>query len=199
MALEGMFRAPLLLLLPVLASAGSLPNFSLSDTSGRMHTPADWAGKRAVVLLFVSTDCPLSNRYVPEMNRIASTYTQRGVAFYAVQGDATVPLDQVRAHVKEFGYTFPYLIDPEEALAAFTGAVVTPEAAVLSPKGDLLYLGRLDNRLEDFGKERIRVTEFDLRDALDAVLTGKPVPHPRTKALGCAITRRAGTESGKRP
>jgi peroxiredoxin len=167
-----------------------LPHFSFADTSGRVHALADWAGKRAVVLLFVSTDCPLSNRYVPEMNRIAGTYAPQGVAFYAVQGDATVPLDQVRAHVKEFGYTFPYLIDPEESLAAYTGAVTTPEAAVLSPRGDLLYLGRLDNRLEDFGKERIRVTEFDLRDALDAVLAGKPIPHPRTKALGCAITRK---------
>jgi peroxiredoxin len=196
MALKGIFRAPLFLLIQVLASGGTLPHFSLFDTGGRVHSPADWAGKRAVVLLFVSTDCPLSNRYVPEMNRIASTYAPRGVAFYAVQGDATVPLDQVRAHVKEFGYTFPYLIDPEEALAAYTGAVSTPEAAVVSPSGDLLYLGRLDNRLEDFGKERVRVTEFDLRDALNAVLGGQPVPHPRTKALGCAITRKAGP--GKR-
>jgi peroxiredoxin len=191
MALKGIFRAPLVLLLQVLATAGGLPHFSFSDTAGRIHTPADWAGKRALVLFFVSTDCPLSNRYVPEMNRIASTYALRGVAFYAVQGDATVPLDQVRAHVKEFGYTFPYLMDPEETLAAYTGAAVTPEAVVLSSKGDLLYLGRVDNRLEDFGKERIRVTEFDLRDALDAVLAGKPVSHPRTKALGCAITRKA--------
>jgi peroxiredoxin len=191
MALKGIFRAPLVLLLLVLATAGGLPHFSFSDTAGRIHTPADWAGKRALVLFFVSTDCPLSNRYVPEMNRIASTYAPRGVAFYAVQGDATVPLDQVRAHVKEFGYTFPYLMDPEETLAAYTGAAVTPEAVVLSSKGDLLYLGRVDNRLEDFGKERIRVTEFDLRDALDAVLAGKPVSHPRTKALGCAITRKA--------
>jgi hypothetical protein len=61
---------------------------------------------------------------------------------------------------------------------------------VLAPSGELLYLGRLDNRLEDFGKERVTVTEFDLRDALDAVLAAKPVAHPRTKALGCAITRR---------
>jgi thiol-disulfide isomerase/thioredoxin len=191
MALKGICRGPLLLCLPVLASAGTLAHLSLPDTAGRIHTPADWAGKRAVVLLFVSTDCPLSNRYVPEMNRIASAYAPRGVAFYAVQGDATVPLDQVRAHVKEFGYAFPYLIDPEEALATYTGAVATPEAAVLSPGGDLLYLGRLDNRLEDFGKERTVITEFDLRDALDAVLAGKPVPHPRTKALGCAITRKS--------
>ena len=192
MALKGIICAPLLFLLQVPASAETLPHLSLADTSGRIHTPADWVGKRAVVLLFVSTDCPLSNRYVPEMNRIASTYGPRGVAFYAVQGDATVSLEQVRAHVKEFGYTFPYLIDPQEALAAYTGAVSTPEAAVLTPKGDLLYLGRIDNRLEDFGKERIRVTEFDLRDALDAVLAGKPVPHSRTRALGCAITRKAG-------
>lgn len=189
MALKGIVHS-LALCVPLLASAGTLPHFSFADASGRVHTPADWDGKRAVVLLFVSTDCPLSNRYVPEMNRIASAYAPRGVAFYAVQGDATVPLDQVRAHVKEFGYTFPYLIDPEESLAAYTGAVTTPEAAVLSPRGDLLYLGRLDNRLEDFGKERIVVTEFDLRDALNAVLAGKPVPHPRTKALGCTITRK---------
>jgi thiol-disulfide isomerase/thioredoxin len=172
------------------AFAGTLPQFSFDDTSGARHTQAEWAGKRAVVLLFVSTDCPLSNRYVPEMNRIASTYTPRGVAFYAVQGDATVGLAEVRQHVKQFGYTFPYLIDPEESLAAYTGATATPQAAVLSPHGELLYLGRIDNRLEDFGAERVEVTEFDLRDTLDAVLSGKPVPHPRTKALGCAITRR---------
>jgi hypothetical protein len=182
--------ATLLLVSAAAASAGNLPRFSLTDTIGRVHTPAEWAGKRAVVLLFVSTDCPLSNRYVPEMNRMAGAYVPRGVNFYAIQGDATVALDEVRTHVKQFGYNFPYLIDPDESLAAFTGATATPEAAVLAPSGELLYLGRLDNRLEDFGKERVTVTEFDLRDALDAVLAGKPVPHPRTKALGCAITRR---------
>jgi thiol-disulfide isomerase/thioredoxin len=174
---------------PLMAAPPSLP-FSFADTSGLLHTPAEWARKRAVVLFFVSTDCPLSNRYVPEMNRIESAYAARGVALYAVQGDATVSLREVRQHVKEFGYTFPYLIDPEESLASYTGATATPEAAVLAPDGRLLYLGRIDNRLEDYGQERVQVTEFDLRDALDAVLAGKPVPHPRTKALGCAITRK---------
>lgn len=182
--------AALLLASSFAACAGNLPRFSLADTAGRLHTYAEWAGKHAIVLLFVSTDCPLSNRYVPEMNRMVSDYAHRGVAFYAIQGDATVPLDQVRAHVKEFGYTFPYLLDPEESLAAYTGATTTPEAAVLAPSGEVLYLGRLDNRLEDFGKERVQVTQFDLRDTLDAILAGKPVPHPRTKALGCAITRK---------
>jgi hypothetical protein len=177
---------------PVVLLAGvalASPQFALQDTGGRTHTSAEWAGKRAVVLLFVSTDRPLSNGYVPEMNRIAQVYGPKGVAFYAVQGDATVAVDTVGRHVKDFGYTFPYLLDPLESLAAQTGATTTPEAAVLSPRGEVLYLGRIDNRLQDYGEQRVRVTEFDLRDSLDAILAGKPVPHARTRALGCAITK----------
>ena len=172
------------------AAANRLPQFSLSDTAGRTHTPAEWSGKRAVVLFFLTTDCPLCNTYAPEMNRIAQAYAARGVAFYGVQGDATIADDDVRQHVKEYAYAFPYLFDRDESLATFTGATSTPEAAVLSPGGELLYLGRVDNRLEDFGKQRTQVTEFDLREALDAVLAGKAVPHTRTKALGCAIVRK---------
>jgi peroxiredoxin len=182
-------RVCLSLALALAGSAATLPRFSLVDTAGRTHTPAEWNGKRAVVLFFLTTDCPLCNTYAPELNRITQAYTPRGVAFYAVQGDATVADADVRRHGKEFAYTFPYLFDPEESLASYTGATTNPEAAVLSPAGQLLYLGRIDNRLEDWGKQRTQVTEFDLRDALDAILGGKPVPRPRTKALGCAITR----------
>jgi peroxiredoxin len=171
-------------------AANRLPQFSLADTGGHTHTPAEWNGKRAVVLFFLTTDCPLCNTYVPELNRIAKEFSPRGVAFYGVQGDATIPDADVRRHAKDFDYTFPYLFDPYELLATFTGATATPEAAVLSPSGDLWYLGRIDNRLEDFGKQRVQVTEFDLRNTLEAVLNGKPVPHARTKALGCAITRK---------
>jgi peroxiredoxin len=181
----------LLSLAPVLANGpAAIPQFSLADTDGHIHTPAEWAGKHAVVLLFVSTDCPLSNRYVPELNRIQGSYASRGVAFYAVQGDATIPAADVKKHVQEFAYVFPYLLDPAESLAEFAGAATTPEAAVLSARGELLYLGRIDNRLQGYGQERVKVTEFDLRETLDAVLAGKPVPNPRTKALGCAIVRR---------
>jgi thiol-disulfide isomerase/thioredoxin len=179
----------LMLLAPVFAASAGL-QFSLLDTAERTHTPAEWSGKRAVVLFFLTTDCPLCNSYVPELNRIAQTYSARGVAFYGVQGDATVAAEEVRHHAKAFGYVFPYLLDPEESLASYTGATINPEAAVLSPNGELLYLGRVDNRLEDFGKHRVQVTEFNLRDSLDAILSGKPVPQRRTKAIGCAITRR---------
>ena len=180
-----------MLLLSTLAlQAGSLPRFSLTDTTGRTHTPAEWASKRAVVLFFASTDCPLANAYVPEMNRIRQAYSPRGVAFYAVQGDATIAAADVVQHAKEYGFTFPYLFDPDESLASFTGATTVPEVAVLSSQGQLLYLGRIDDRQVDYGKQRPQATETDLRDALDAVLAGKPVPHSRTKTLGCAITRK---------
>src|SRR5437588_2453588 len=171
------------------APSGEWAKVSLSDTEGKVHTAAEWDGKRAIVLLFVTTDCPLSNGYVPEFNRLANAYAGQGVVFYAVQGDATIAAGEVRRHVKEFGYGFPYLFDPQESLATYTGATTTPEAAVLSPRGELLYLGRIDNRLEDYGKRRVQVTEFDLRNALDAIGSGKAVPRPRTKPFGCAIIR----------
>jgi len=184
-------RVTLLVMFGGLAAwAGGLPQFSLLDTAGRTHTSAEWASKRAVVLFFASTDCPLANGYVPEMNRLEQAYSPRGVVFLAVQGDATIAAAEVVKHAKEFSFQFPYLFDPKESLAAYTGATTVPEVAVLSPRGEILYLGRIDNRQEDFGKQRPQATEFDLRDALDAALAGKPVPRPRTKALGCSIVRK---------
>jgi len=177
--------------LPLLAVAGLAHpalQFALRDTEGVAHTANEWTEGRAVVLYFVTTDCPLSNGYAPEMNRIERAYAPRGVLFYAVQGDTTIPDEEVRRHARDYGYRFPALLDPHQILAHHTGATVTPEAVVLSSEGAVLYLGRIDNRVEDFGKVRIEATEFDLRDALDAILAGRPAPHPRTRALGCAIT-----------
>ena len=165
-------------------------NFPLPIPRAAYTHRRNGSGKRAVVLFFLTTDCPLCNNYVPELNRIAQAFSPRGVAFYGVQGDATISDPDVRRHVQDYAYSFPYLFDPAESLASATGATATPEAAILSPAGELLYLGRIDNRLEDFGKQRVQVTVYDLRDALDAILTGKPVAHARTKALGCAITRK---------
>jgi thiol-disulfide isomerase/thioredoxin len=180
--------AALPIVLAMAALAHPALQFALRDTEGVAHSPNEWAQARAVVLFFVTTDCPLSNGYAPEMNRIERTYAPRGVRFYAVQGDTTIPDEEVRRHAHEFGYLFPALLDPRQVLAGHTGATVTPEAVVLSAEGAVLYLGRIDNKVEDFGKTRVEATEFDLRDALDAVLGGRPVPHPRTRALGCAIT-----------
>jgi hypothetical protein len=109
------------------------------------------------------------------------------VAFYAVQSDPSVAEPEVVKYARDYRYSFPLLLDPRQDLVHLAGATVTPQAAVLSPDGKLLYLGRVDNRVEDFGKQRFQATEADLRDALDQVLAGKPVARPRTKSIGCAI------------
>ncbi|HEY1336634.1 MAG TPA: thioredoxin family protein [Bryobacteraceae bacterium] len=170
----------------VCAFAGA-PPFQVRDTQGGVHTSAEWAGRKAVVLYFVTVDCPVANGYVPEMNRIREAYASRGVAFYAVQSDPSVAEPEVVKYARDYRYSFPLLLDPRQDLVHLAGATVTPQAAVLSPDGKLLYLGRVDNRVEDFGKQRFQATEADLRDALDQVLAGKPVARPRTKSIGCAI------------
>jgi peroxiredoxin len=171
------------------AFAVDRPQFALRDTRGVVHASEEWNGKRAIVVFFTTTDCPLSNGDVPEMNRIQRDYAARGVAFYAVQADTTIADAEVVQHTKEYQFTFPVLFDPRQILMKMTGATTIPEAAVLSSDGNVLYLGRIDNRVEDFDKRRPEATVFDLRVALDAMLQGKPVAHPRTKAFGCAINR----------
>jgi peroxiredoxin len=177
------------LIVSAMPAAPAIPQFRLRDTQGAVHTPAEWAGKQAVLLLFVSTDCPVGNSYVPEMNRIREAYANRGVAVYAVQADTSIAAAEVSRYARDYRYSFPLLMDPAQVLVALTGAMVIPQAAVLSPAGAVLYLGRIDNRVEDFDSRRPEATVHDLRDALDAVLSGKAVARPRTRAIGCAITR----------
>ncbi len=159
----------------------------LSDADGVVHSPEAWATAKAVVFLFVGTECPISNRYSPEINRIVGDYGPRGVLFYAVYADPAVTPDEARRHGREFGYGFPGLLDPAQDLARFTGAEVTPTAVVLTPDRKVAYLGRIDNRYASFGKFRPEPTRRDLRLALDAVLGGKPVTVSRTKAIGCFL------------
>jgi len=186
-----MTRMPRTLLPLLLAACGwaAAPHFGLRDTAGAEHTPAEWNGKKAVLLFFVTIDCPVANSYVPEMNRIRDDYTSRGVLVWAVQADPTVPQPDVVRYAHDYHYGFPLILDSRQSLVAMAGATITPQAAVLTPEGKVLYLGRIDNRVADFGKQRFKATEADLRNALDEVLAGKPVSQPFTKSIGCAINR----------
>lgn len=170
------------------AFAKDLPKFSLVDTVGATHTDAEFKGAE-VVLFFITTDCPISNGYVPEMNRIAKDYGSRGVRFYGVMTDTSVPVADVRKHVKDFGYVFPVLLDPTQVLVKFTNADTNPETAVIAPHGGMTYLGRIDNKVAGFGTQRPDATEHDLRDAIQATLAGKPVAKAVTTPIGCSIVR----------
>jgi peroxiredoxin len=175
-------------LLAALFFAGP-PPFELRDTQGAVHTPAEWARQRAVLLFFVTIDCPVGNSYVPEMNRIREAYAGRGVAVYAVQADPSVQHADVVKYAREYRYGFPLLFDPQQVLVRLADAKVTPQAAVLSPEGKVLYLGPIDNRVVDFGRSRPQATEPYVREILDATLSGKTVALATPRSIGCSIPR----------
>jgi peroxiredoxin len=176
-------------LIPLLFFAAP-PQFHLRDTQGAAHTQAEWAGQKAVVLFFVTIDCPVGNSYVPEMNRIREAYASRGVAVYAVQADPSVPDADVVKYARDYRYTFPLLLDPGQTLVRHTNATVTPQAAILSPQGSVLYLGPIDNRMVDFGKSRPQATENYVRLLLDATLNGHGITMSPPRSIGCSIPRK---------
>lgn len=176
-----------LLWMSVAGASAAVHEFQLRDTEGSVHIPAEWRAHKLIVLFFVTNDCPLTNSYVPEMNRIQSSYAKRRVCFYAVQADPNSLSAVMAAYSKQYHYNFPLLLDPSQILVRLTGATITPEAVVLSSEGSVLYRGRIDNRVEDIGRQKAEATIHDLRDALDALLDRKPVPIPYSKSIGCAI------------
>ena len=174
------------LLLISTAWASSL-DFSLKDTNGITHTAEDLGREKATVFVFVATDCPNSNTYAPVLARLYREYSSRGVAFFNVYSDPSESSSAVQKHDTDFKTPFAALLDPHQTLARATGARSTPEVVILGPDGKQLYRGRVDNRVVELGKARYKPTENDLQEALDAILQAKAVPHPVTRAIGCAI------------
>ncbi len=151
------------------------------------------AGSRATVLLFVGTDCPISNRYAPELRRLYERYAPSGVAFWLVYADPAADAAAVRRHLGEYRLPEIALLDPGRALVKAAGVRVTPEAAVFVPTAGgprLAYRGRIDDRYVALGRMRPAPTVSDLDEALAAILSGRPVPRETTPAVGCFI---AGT------
>ena len=157
------------------------------DANGKKVALLQDKSLRATVLLFVTNDCPITNSYAPEIQRLFSAYASRKIGFYLVYADPELKASAVRQHGKDYRLACPALLDPTHILVHFTQATVTPEAVILAPDGKRLYKGRIDDRYIDFGKARFAATTRDLRDALDAVLANRPVPHSTTKAVGCFI------------
>jgi len=172
--------------------------FDLMDNEGHRHNQREWRGKRAIILFFIESECPISTRYAPEMNRLASRYAARDFVFYGVESDpAFAARRAARQHLREFDYQFPILLDPGQQLARLAGITLTPEVAVLSDSGDLLYRGRIDDRYISLSKYRDHPMREDLRLALDAIGAGQPVPVQFTTAIGCYLF--ASVEKRARP
>ncbi len=171
-------------------SADRLAPRELTTAEGQTLTLPDPEAK-ATVLVFTSTTCPIANGFAPEIQRLDAEFLPQGIRLVLVETETDITAETARAHAVEYGYTCPVLVDPEGTLAKAAGATMTPEAAVLSPKGEILYRGRIDDRFPAVGQRRAAPHHTELRDALAAVLAGKRVAVPRTEAVGCYIEQQA--------
>jgi hypothetical protein len=170
------------------AAAGPAPAVTLLDLDNRPIDPFRAAeSSRAIVFLFTSIDCPISNRYAPLVKRLHATFAAQGVSFWLVYPNPAERPQAIREHAKAFDYPVHALRDPKHALVGLTHATVTPEAAVYDASGSLVYHGRIDNRYVSLGVERPSATEHDLKDVLTAVAAGKPSPKRSSPAVGCFI------------
>ena len=159
------------------------------DLDGRLVDPlAPASGVRATVFVFITSDCPIANRYAPEIQRLAATFTSQGVRFWLVYANPHEPVASIRNHLRQFQYAIPALRDPEHALVRFTKVTVSPEAAVVDQGGALVYHGRIDDRWVNLGRDRPSPTHSDLAEALSATLAGKPVAQTATPAVGCILS-----------
>jgi protein-disulfide isomerase len=143
------------------------------------------ASPDVTVYVFTTTDCPISNRYAPEIKRLATKFSGRAkfILVYPVPNDSPA---MIREHATKFAYSLDTLRDTDQKLVKQTGVTVTPEVAVMSgPR--VMYRGRIDDRYIELGNDRLKPTRHDLEDALSAVIAGQPVSQRETRAVGCFL------------
>ncbi len=172
------------------------PDFALPDTTGALVSRDDFAGRQALLVMFVCNHCPYVRHVGEEIVRIGREYAARGVGIVAISSndvaqhpeDGPGPMAEV---ARTMGLTVPYLYDETQAVAKAYQAACTPDFFLFDRDRRLVYRGQLDGARP--GND-VPVTGRDLRAALDAVLAGEPVPEPQLPSLGCNIKWKPGNE-----
>jgi hypothetical protein len=157
-------------------------------TSGHNPVASLLREHKAIAIVFMAPDCPLSQNYTPTLNELHSQFQTRAIQFYAVfSGKA--PAAAAEEFVKTYGIRFHILTDSDFKIADFLKASTTPEVFVLDESGRTLYSGAIDNRAPELGQRRTVITERYLRDALTSIANGGKVSLERTRPVGCYIER----------
>ena len=159
-------------------------NFTLKDYNGKSHSLTDYKDSKIIVVMFIATQCPVSNDYNGRMAALYKDYNGKGVTFLAINSNKQESVEEITQHSQKNGFQFPVLKDPENVIADKFNAQVTPEIFVLNPNYEILYHGRIDD-----SQRESDLKSRDLRNALDEILAGKPVSRKETKAFGCSIKR----------
>ncbi len=161
----------------------------LVDLKAARHRPFATPDTQAMALVFVMQDCPIANAYIPVINQLDEEFRGQGIVMFVVQTDPELSLEAAQQHAKEYQLKVPVVLDHDHVWVQRAHATRTPEAVLFSPAGELLYRGRIDDRYAALGKRRPQATVHDLREALLAVVAGRPIANPETEAVGCYIPK----------
>ncbi|MCL5279855.1 MAG: redoxin domain-containing protein [Planctomycetes bacterium] len=174
------------------------PDFRLPGVDGKMHRLAEFDKAKVLVIVFTCNHCPTAQAYEERIKKLAADYKDKGVALVAISPndpkavrldelgytDMSDSLDEMKVRAKDKGYNFPYLYDGDkQEVSKAYGPVSTPHVFVFDSERKLRYVGRVD----DNEKQPDKVTAPDVRNAIEALLAGKPVPVEKTKTVGCSI------------
>jgi hypothetical protein len=170
-----------------LDAASSAAQKTAFDLAGNAVDPLKTAAGKVVVMVFVRTDCPVSNRYAPVIQRLSAVHAGK-VAFWLVYPSKSESADVIRKHEREYGYKLPALRDPQHVLVKESQVQITPEVAVFDAGQHLIYHGRIDNLYENIGRARSAATTHELEDAIAAALGGKSLAADATHGVGCYIS-----------
>jgi len=157
------------------------------DLDGHAANPLAGHSDKAVVLIFLRRDCPVSGRYAPVIQQISKQYAG-SANFWLVDPDKRDSAQDLRSYLADYNYHLPALRDPDHALARLSHVQITPEVAVFNRNRQLVYDGRIDNWYVDLTRARPAPTTHELEDALRAVSDGKSVTPAEVRGVGCYIS-----------
>lgn len=167
-----------------------IESFELTDFRGRTYRSEEFKEAPAVAIVFLGTQCPLAKLYAARVRELQEQYEAAGVVFLAVDPNVQDSLEMMAAFArKQKLEEIPFLKDPAQQLAAAVGASRTPEVCLLDRQRRLVYRGRIDDQY-GIGYARDAAGKTELKDAIDALLSGGAIAVAESAAEGCLIGRR---------
>ena len=167
-----------------LTAGDQAQSFTLPNHDGVNHALHQYMDSTATVVMFIATQCPVSNAYNERMSALSGEYQPKGIQFVGINSNRQESVEEIAEHASVNGFAFPVLKDNGNVIADRFGATRTPEVYVLSRSGEVLYHGRIDD-----SQNPERIESRDLAAALDAILAGDDIPLAETRAFGCSIKR----------
>jgi peroxiredoxin len=166
-----------------------IANVTFADAAGKTTTLYDLKDKKAIVLVFLSFDCPVSTSYSQPLAELATDYAKQGIVFIGLTVNQDETPAQVAKLAREYNLPFPVYLDRKFAAADAVKADVTPEVFVLDGGFVLRYRGRIDDGYYARLKKNPQVTRQELRQVLSEIVSGRPVSVQAAEPVGCAIPR----------